>query len=112
MLISQTYHFEFYHPAEKLRSVVADTTLWGVAAHQVIELFLQSVRLGLLESRWDILCPRCRVSKSTVTNLSEPADDPAVESIQRDNHVRKRTVTMKGIDTPVSIRQFSPSSPE
>lgn len=42
---------------------------WGVDTRNTIELFLQSVRSGLLESRWDILCPRCRLTKSTGTSL-------------------------------------------
>jgi class 3 adenylate cyclase len=44
---------------------------WKVNPRLVIELFLQSVREGLLESRWDILCPRCRVSKATTANIGE-----------------------------------------
>ncbi len=44
---------------------------WGTGARDTVELFLQSVRSGLLESRWDVLCPRCRVSKSSSANLSE-----------------------------------------
>ncbi len=66
MLVSQTYHFEFDHPAEKRWSVIADTARWGIAA---------------------------------------------VENILRDYYVRERTVSMNGIDTPVSTRQFSASSP-
>ncbi len=37
--------------------------LWGVPPLQAIELCLQAVRSGLLELRWDLLCPRCRVAK-------------------------------------------------
>ena len=44
---------------------------WQVDKRQVVELFLQAVRSGLLESRWDILCPRCRVSKAQISNMSE-----------------------------------------
>ncbi len=44
---------------------------WGADTRSAIELFLQSVRSGLLESRWDILCPRCRVSKTSVPNIGE-----------------------------------------
>jgi class 3 adenylate cyclase len=47
---------------------------WHAPNRNVIELFLQSVRAGLLESRWDILCPRCRVSKAQVANMSELPD--------------------------------------
>jgi class 3 adenylate cyclase len=44
---------------------------WQAPQREVIELFLQSVRAGLLESRWDILCPRCRVGKAQIANMSE-----------------------------------------
>ena len=44
---------------------------WQANPSHVIELFLQSVRCGLLESRWDILCPRCRVSKTNSSNMSD-----------------------------------------
>jgi len=37
---------------------------WDVPERHAIELCLQAVRSGLLELRWDILCPRCRVAKS------------------------------------------------
>ena len=47
---------------------------WKARDLDVIELFLQSVRSGLLESRWDILCPRCRVSNSRITNMSDLPD--------------------------------------
>jgi class 3 adenylate cyclase len=42
---------------------------WGVEARGVIELCLQAVRSGLLELRWDLLCPRCRVAKASVLAL-------------------------------------------
>jgi class 3 adenylate cyclase len=38
--------------------------LWGCSPLQAIELCLQAVRAGLLQLRWDLLCPRCRVAKS------------------------------------------------
>ena len=47
---------------------------WNESARRVIELFLQSVRVGLLESRWDLLCPRCRVSRAQISNMSDLPD--------------------------------------
>jgi class 3 adenylate cyclase len=47
---------------------------WQVSPRFAIELFLQSVREGVLESRWDILCPRCRVSKAKTANIGELPD--------------------------------------
>lgn len=37
---------------------------WRVKPRHAIELCLQAVKSGLLELRWDLLCPRCRVSKA------------------------------------------------
>ena len=53
---------------------IAIARRWQVEKRPVIELFLQAVRSGLLESRWDILCPRCRVAKTQVANMSDLPD--------------------------------------
>jgi class 3 adenylate cyclase len=37
---------------------------WQRRPIETIELCLQAVRAGLLELRWDLLCPRCRVAKA------------------------------------------------
>lgn len=37
---------------------------WDVPERHAIELCLQAVKAGLLELRWDLLCPRCRVAKA------------------------------------------------
>lgn len=42
---------------------------WGGAERSAIELCLQAVRDGMLESRWDILCPRCRGAQMSATAL-------------------------------------------
>jgi class 3 adenylate cyclase len=44
---------------------------WGAAPLQVVELCLEATRAGLLELRWDLLCPRCRIAKAVVANLEE-----------------------------------------
>lgn len=43
--------------------------LWQVPERHAIELCLQAVKAGLLELRWDLLCPRCRVAKAWVSSL-------------------------------------------
>lgn len=43
--------------------------LWSVPERHAIELCLQAVKAGLLELRWDILCPRCRVAKAWAGGL-------------------------------------------
>lgn len=42
---------------------------WGSEPLAAIEACLQAVKAGLLELRWDLLCPRCRVSKAWVGTL-------------------------------------------
>ena len=42
---------------------------WGIDERPAIELCLQAVRAGLLDLRWDLLCPRCRVAKEWVASV-------------------------------------------
>ncbi|MCC7049526.1 MAG: adenylate/guanylate cyclase domain-containing protein [Alphaproteobacteria bacterium] len=44
---------------------------WKVPERHAIELCLQAVRAGLLQLRWDLLCPRCRVAKSRCAGLDQ-----------------------------------------
>ena len=44
---------------------------WGEDDRHVIEYCLQAVREGMLELRWDLLCPRCRGAKFTATSLDQ-----------------------------------------
>jgi len=44
---------------------------WQEASRAVIEMCLQAVREGLLELRWDLLCPRCRGAKLTADSLDQ-----------------------------------------
>ena len=53
---------------------VALARSWKAEALPVIEACLQSVKSGLLELRWDVLCPRCRVSKAWVGTLDRLPD--------------------------------------
>jgi class 3 adenylate cyclase len=42
---------------------------WHRPAIETIELCLQAVRAGLLQLRWNLLCPRCRVAKAWAGGL-------------------------------------------
>jgi class 3 adenylate cyclase len=48
--------------------VLADE--WAAPRRAVLELCLRATRLGLLDLRWDLLCPLCRGAKHTATSLS------------------------------------------
>ncbi|WP_323796238.1 adenylate/guanylate cyclase domain-containing protein [Nisaea sp.] len=43
--------------------------LWEENERHVIELCLEAVKIGLLESRWDLLCPRCKGAKLSESSL-------------------------------------------
>ena len=43
---------------------------WKVSSRHVIELCLGAVKAGMLELRWDLLCPRCRGAKESVSTLA------------------------------------------
>jgi len=47
---------------------------WDRPAIEVIELCLQAVRAGLLELRWNLLCPRCRGAKAWSGGLDRLPD--------------------------------------
>jgi class 3 adenylate cyclase len=49
--------------------VLADA--WHVPRRDVVELFLSAAKLGLLNMRWDIMCPLCRGAKATSLSLDE-----------------------------------------
>ena len=53
---------------ERLRPL-ALARLWGVPERYTIEACLEATRLGMLELRWDLLCPRCRGAKATAGTL-------------------------------------------
>ena len=44
---------------------------WQVPERHAIEACLEAVKQGLLRLRWDLLCPRCQVSKSSASSLDE-----------------------------------------
>ncbi len=44
---------------------------WGADRAAVLTLMLHATRAGLLDLRWDLLCPLCRGSKADASTLSE-----------------------------------------
>ena len=44
---------------------------WNVPRRPVLELFLQATRIGLLDFRWDMLCPLCRGAKQSSSSLAD-----------------------------------------
>jgi class 3 adenylate cyclase len=48
---------------------------WGAERRPVLELFLHATRCGLLELRWDLLCPLCRGPQQRAGTLAEVETD-------------------------------------
>ncbi|MEM8916829.1 MAG: DUF5939 domain-containing protein, partial [Pseudomonadota bacterium] len=48
---------------------------WQKAERDVVELCLKATLVGLLEVRWDLLCPRCRGAKVTTDSLDRLPSD-------------------------------------
>lgn len=47
--------------------------LWGADRHTTLAAFLRATTVGLLDMRWDVLCPYCRVPKAEYASLSDLA---------------------------------------
>ena len=43
---------------------------WGVERRSVLELFLYATRAGVLDLRWEVLCPLCRGAKQATRTLA------------------------------------------
>jgi class 3 adenylate cyclase len=44
---------------------------WNVSRRRVLETCLRATRVGLLDLRWDLLCPMCRGAKDTGSSLKD-----------------------------------------
>ncbi|MBM7579251.1 adenylate/guanylate cyclase domain-containing protein [Jeotgalibacillus terrae] len=47
---------------------------WGYPRKEILTLFLTSVKEGLLTQEWHLMCPNCRVSKTTASSMKEIKD--------------------------------------
>lgn len=44
---------------------------WQAPRRAILEMFLSAAKLGLLNMRWDIMCPLCRGAKATASSLDQ-----------------------------------------
>lgn len=47
---------------------------WELDRYGTLKLFLQAVKAGLVDLRWDVMCPNCQAAKLTAKGLSELKD--------------------------------------
>jgi class 3 adenylate cyclase len=57
---------------------------WGVKRREALELCLLATRAGLLDLRWELLCPHCRGANQSAATLREVQPDQHCESCQID----------------------------
>lgn len=57
---------------------------WGESRREVLELCLKATRLGLLDLRWELLCPLCRGAQQSAEALRDVRADQHCDSCQVD----------------------------
>lgn len=90
---------------------------WGEARREALELFLKATRAGLLDLRWELLCPLCRGSKQTATALREVRSSLHCESCNIDytvNFDRSVEVVFRPNPAvrPLEVREFCVGGPQ
>jgi class 3 adenylate cyclase len=57
---------------------------WKVPRRQVLEIFLRATRAGILDMRWELLCPSCRGAGASHPTLSDVHNNAHCESCDID----------------------------
>jgi class 3 adenylate cyclase len=57
---------------------------WGVPRRAALELCLKATRAGLLDLRWELLCPHCRGTKQTAESLRDVRPELHCDSCEID----------------------------
>jgi class 3 adenylate cyclase len=72
-LAAKLAEFLLHAPTVAVRAIrpLTMARLWHTPPDHTVEAFLAAQRLGILAMAWDLLCPRCRGAKSSVTHLHE-----------------------------------------
>lgn len=55
---------------------------WGADRRQVLEMALYATRFGILDMRWELVCPSCRTSRASVTDLAETVNEVHCDTCQ------------------------------
>lgn len=81
-LVAQGYQLRWVQQLANLLSREADMNLarlrpyvlagkWQAPRRMILEMFLSAAKIGLLNMRWDLMCPLCRGAKYTAASLDE-----------------------------------------
>jgi len=90
---------------------------WEVSRRDILELCLHATREGLLEFRWELLCPLCRGAKQTSTSLGGIRSKVHCDSCNIDFTANfERSVELKFRPNPIirkiDVREFCIGGPQ
>ena len=90
---------------------------WGVARRSVLELCLLATRVGLLDMRWDMVCPHCRGAKQSGSTLAEIEPQAHCESCNIDfavnfDHSVELTFRPTGAVRQIDTREYCVGGPQ
>jgi class 3 adenylate cyclase len=91
--------------------------VWGVGRRDALELFLRATRAGLLDLRWELLCPLCRGAAHSAETLRDVRADQHCDSCQIDFNVNfDRSVEVvfrpNASMRPIAARDFCVGGPQ
>jgi len=90
---------------------------WGAPRRTVLELCLHATRAGLLDLRWDVLCPLCRGAKQSAAHLAGLDDAVHCATCNIDfsvNFERAVELTFRPNDAvrPIAVGEFCVGGPQ
>ncbi|MCB1157609.1 MAG: adenylate/guanylate cyclase domain-containing protein [Leptospiraceae bacterium] len=78
-------HLEYGTEEELYRLRVKELALrWQEEEREVLKLFLQATRLGVLQMSWDVVCPHCRGVREELKHLGEVPPNASCEVCEID----------------------------
>ncbi len=91
--------------------------IWGATRRDVLELFLHATRAGLLEFRWDLICPLCRGPQKSAETLRDVDPHVHCESCAIDfrvefEHSVELTFRPARAIREVEVREFCVGGPQ
>ena len=90
---------------------------WGASRRAVLELCLAATRAGLLDLRWDLLCPLCRGAQASPTSLRDVSSRAHCETCRIDftadlDRLVEVTFRPNPAIRPVENREFCVGGPQ
>jgi class 3 adenylate cyclase len=90
---------------------------WGAERRDALELCLKATRAGLLDLRWELLCPLCRGAKASASTLRDVRAEQHCDSCRVDFTVAfDRTVEIVFCPNPavrrLEVREFCVGGPQ